>query len=285
MPGQRDRVMWDNIRITILVDNQAGEGLSAEHGLSLLIEVENRRILFDTGQGGALTSNAQKLVIDLEKIDTLVVSHGHYDHTGGISGVYRLTSDIDIYCHPAAILPRYGMSNGQSKPLGMPGSALAALDRIPSCKVHWVHKGTDLSRNIGLTGPIPQETDYEDTGERFFLDPESKRPDFIEDDMALWINTPKGPVVCVGCCHAGLVNTLNHVRRLSGSARIRAVIGGFHLLLADDLRVGRTIDFLRSLSPELIVPCHCTGDRVVQSMQEVLGDRVSAGRSGAVYLF
>jgi 7,8-dihydropterin-6-yl-methyl-4-(beta-D-ribofuranosyl)aminobenzene 5'-phosphate synthase len=277
--------MWDNIRITILVDNQPGEGLVAEHGLSLLIEVENHRILFDTGQGGALSSNAEKLGIDLEKIDTLVVSHGHYDHTGGISRVYRLTQDIDMYCHPAAVLPRYGMSNGQSKPLGMPGSALAALGRLPSWKIHWVQKGMDLSRDIGLTGPIPRETDYEDTGERFFLDPEAKRPDLIEDDMALWISTPKGPVVCVGCCHAGLVNTLNHVRRQSGSAGIRAVIGGFHLLHAGDSRVGLTLDQLRCLSPELIIPCHCTGEMAVQSMKDVLGDRVSPGQCGATYIF
>jgi 7,8-dihydropterin-6-yl-methyl-4-(beta-D-ribofuranosyl)aminobenzene 5'-phosphate synthase len=278
-------MMVDNVRITILVDNHAGEGLLAEHGLSLFIEAGNRRILFDTGQGGALFANAEKLGIDLNKTDSLVVSHGHYDHAGGISHIQSVAPGIDMYCHPAAVLPRYGTRNGESKSLGMPGTARAALDRFPSGKIHWANSALFLSGEIGLTGPIPRETEYEDTGERFFLDPEGCRPDLVADDMALWINTPQGAVVCVGCSHAGLVNTLNYVRRLSGAAGIRAVIGGFHLLLADDLRVGRTIDFLRSLSLELVVPCHCTGDRVVQSMRQVLGERVSAGRSGAVYLF
>jgi 7,8-dihydropterin-6-yl-methyl-4-(beta-D-ribofuranosyl)aminobenzene 5'-phosphate synthase len=275
----------DTIKITILVDNQAGEGLLAEHGLSLLIEAGNRCILFDTGQGGALFANAEKLGIDLGKIDSLVVSHGHYDHTGGISHLQLVAPGINIYCHPAVVLPRYGARNDESKSLGMPTTALAALDRFPLNKIHWANKALFLSGGIGLTGPIPRETEYEDTGERFFLDPAGHRPDLVADDMALWINTPQGLVVCVGCSHAGLVNTLSYVRRLSGATVIRAVIGGFHLLLANDLRVGRTIDFLSSLSPELVVPCHCTGDRVVQSMQEVLGDRVSAGRSGAVFLF
>jgi 7,8-dihydropterin-6-yl-methyl-4-(beta-D-ribofuranosyl)aminobenzene 5'-phosphate synthase len=278
-------VIADNIKITILVDNQAGEGLVAEHGLSLFIEAGNRRILFDTGQGNALSANSAKLEIDLSKTDSLVVSHGHYDHTGGLLHIQSVAPGIDIYCHPAAVLPRYGAGNMESKPLGMPGTALAALDRFPSHKIHWANRVLFLSGEIGLTGPIPRETEFEDTGERFFLDPEGYRPDLIADDMALWINTPQGPVVCVGCSHAGLVNTLNYVLRLSGAKKIRAVIGGFHLLHADDLRVERTIDYLRSLSPELVVPCHCTGDRVIKSMQQVLGDRVSAGRSGAVYLF
>jgi 7,8-dihydropterin-6-yl-methyl-4-(beta-D-ribofuranosyl)aminobenzene 5'-phosphate synthase len=278
-------MMAANIRVTILVDNHAGKGLAAEHGLSLFIEAGNRRILFDTGQGKALFANAEKLGIDLNKIDSLVVSHGHYDHTGGISHIQLVAPGIDIYCHPAAVLPRYGVRNGESKPLGMPGPALAALDRFPLGKIHWANSALFLSEEIGLTGPIPRETEYEDTGEAFFLDPEGYRPDLIADDMALWIKTPQGPVVCVGCSHAGLVNTLNYVGRLSGAAGIRAVIGGFHLLMADDLRVRRTIDFLRSLSPELVVPCHCTGDRVVQSMKQVFGERVSVGQSGAVFLF
>jgi 7,8-dihydropterin-6-yl-methyl-4-(beta-D-ribofuranosyl)aminobenzene 5'-phosphate synthase len=275
----------DNIKITILVDNQAGEGLAAEHGLSLFIEAGKRRVLFDTGQGNALSANAEKLGIDLSKIDSLVISHGHYDHAGGISLIQSVAPGIDIYCHPGTVLPRYGAGDAESRPLGMPGPALAALNRFPLEKIHWANSALFLSGWIGLTGPIPRETEFEDTGERFFLDPAGHRPDLIADDMALWINTPQGAVVCVGCSHAGLVNTLNYVCRLSGAAGIRAVIGGFHLLLANDLRVGRTIDFLRSLSPELVVPCHCTGDRVVQSMKDSLGDRVSAGRSGAVYIF
>jgi 7,8-dihydropterin-6-yl-methyl-4-(beta-D-ribofuranosyl)aminobenzene 5'-phosphate synthase len=278
-------MMAANIRITILVDNHTGEGLAAEHGLSLFIEAGNRRILFDTGQGGALFANAEKLGIDLGKTDSLVISHGHYDHTGGIAFIQSVAPGIDMYCHPAAVLPRYGSRNGESKSLGMPSAAISAIDGFPLHKIHWANSALSLPGEIGLTGTIPRETEYEDTGERFFLDPGGYRPDPVADDMALWINTPQGPVVCVGCSHAGLVNTLNYVRRLSGAAGIRAVIGGFHLLLADDLRVGRTIDFLRSLSPELIVPCHCTGDRVVQSMKQVLGERVSAGESGAVFLF
>ena len=277
--------MSDDIKITILVDNLAGDGMATEHGLSLLIEADNRRILFDTGQGGALSPNAEKIGVDLGRIDTLVLSHGHYDHTGGISRVYHCAPKIDLYCHPAAVLPRYSIRDGKPKNLGMPKDALRTVDRFPSSRLHWVSKTVFLSPGIGLTGPIPRKTDYEDTGEPFFLDPGGNRPDPVEDDMALWIRTPKGPIVCVGCCHSGVVNTLRHVCSLDGASGIRAVIGGFHLLHADSPRIERTLESLRFLSPELIVPCHCTGDRVVQTMIGALGDLVKPGRAGAVYLF
>lgn len=98
----------------------------------------------------------------------------------------------------------------------------------------------------GLTGHIPRKTDFEDTGGPFYLDPHGKHPDLIADDLALWIRTDQGLVICLGCCHAGLVNTIHHIRSISGTEIIRAIIGGFHLLHADSRRIEGTTEVLRA---------------------------------------
>lgn len=275
----------NSLKITILVDNNAGYGLSSEHGLSLWIEAGERRILLDTGQGGALPPNAEKLGIDLSRTNALVLSHGHYDHSGGVSWVLRTASEAEVCCHPCSVIPRYGSDAGQPKPLGMQCEAMWALDCLPSSRMRWIQDREDLFPGVGLTGYIPRNSEYEDTGGAFFLDPELSRPDPIDDDMALWIRTHEGLVVCVGCCHSGLINTLNQALLQSGASRLRAVIGGFHLLNADDSRIEKTVKTLQALSPELIVPCHCTGSRAVEALENAFGAGVIAGVSGKTFEF
>ena len=274
-----------SVDITIVVDNLTEPGLVAEHGFSLWIEADGRRILFDTGQGPALAPNAEALGVDTGRADALVLSHGHYDHTGGLPHVSAVAGDVAVYCHPAAVQPRYAIRNGRAASIQMPRAAMAALDRIDSTRLHWISRPLQLTDQIGLTGPVPRETDYEDVGGPFFLDPEGCRPDPIEDDLALWIHTDAGLVVCVGCCHAGLINTLRHVRRLAGEARIRAVIGGFHLHAAGPRRLIPTADELKAMDIERIVPCHCTGEAAMVFLAEALGSRVETGAAGRAYHF
>ncbi|MBN1866781.1 MBL fold metallo-hydrolase [Candidatus Sumerlaeota bacterium] len=277
--------MRDRIEIAILVDNQAGEGLVSEHGLSLWIEAGSKRILFDTGQGSALSGNAKLIGVALEKTRILVLSHGHYDHTGGIPDVLGMAPDAEVYCHPGAVQPRYSIRDNAPRPIQIPQEALARLNRHPSRRVHWVSQPLTLSDKIGLTGPVPRETDFEDAGGPFYLDPDGERPDPIEDDQSLWISTPEGLIVCLGCCHAGLVNTLDHIVRITGESRIRAIIGGMHLLNADARRLEATVAALRSFSPNWVFPCHCTGEPAVQSLKTALGSRVVPARSGEKYEF
>lgn len=118
------------VNITILVDNKAGLGLVGEHGLSLWIECGGHKILFDTGQGLALPFNAYKLGADLESADILVLSQGHYDHTGGVFHVLQRNPEVHVYCHPAAVLPRYSLYNGAVRHIHMPHSTMAAIDKI-----------------------------------------------------------------------------------------------------------------------------------------------------------
>jgi len=276
----------DVVKITILVDNRAGGGeLAAEHGLSLWIETGGGKILFDTGQGEALEHNAGVLGVDLAETDALVLSHGHYDHTGGIPSVLRRARNVEIYCHPGIVLPRYGLGDGTARPIHMPRGAMEALDRVPLERLHWVQQPVLLSGGVGITGPIPRETGFEGTGGPFYLDSRGNLEDPMEDDLALWIRAGDGLIVCVGCAHAGLVNTLDHVRRLNGGLGIRAVIGGFHLIGAGRERLDRTAEALRLLEPETLVPCHCTGGAAVDFFRKTLGERVSPGAAGKTFSF
>ena len=273
------------IAITILVDNQAGPGLATEHGFSLWIETDSRHILFDTGQGPALPVNARALGVDLRTADALVLSHGHYDHTGGIPHVLHVAPNAHVYCHPGVVQPRYSLRNGSPKPAHMPSESRAALDRLPEKHLHWTSVACMLSENIGLTGPIPRQTTFEDTGGAFYLDPETHHVDPIEDDLALWIKTDDGLVICVGCCHAGIINTLTHIRRLSGVARIRAVIGGLHLLNADSRRLNHTLAAMKTIAVETVIPCHCTGDRAIDKLEAAMGAKILRSGSGTAHHF
>jgi len=273
------------IAITVLVDNQAGPGLTTEHGFSLWIEADGRHILFDTGQGPALPMNARTLGVDLRQTGMVVLSHGHYDHTGGIPHALHVAPNAHVYCHPGVVQPRYSLRNGSPKPAHMPSESMAALDRLPEKNLHWTSETIRLSDNIGLTGPIPRQTTFEDTGGAFFLDPETRHADPIEDDLALWIKTDQGLVVCVGCCHAGIINTLTHIKRLSGVAPIRAVIGGLHLLNADSRRLNHTLAALQTMPIETVIPCHCTGDRALDELEAAMGDKMRRSRSGATHHF
>jgi 7,8-dihydropterin-6-yl-methyl-4-(beta-D-ribofuranosyl)aminobenzene 5'-phosphate synthase len=274
-----------DLRIVIVVDNLANSGLLAEHGLSLWIDTGGQRILFDTGQGPALASNAPKLNIDCSQADLLVLSHGHYDHTGGLRHVVDQAPDIHVHCHPGVVQPRYSIHLGIPRPIKIPRTSGIALNHLPEKRLHWVLKPTTLSGRVGLSGPIPRNTAYEKTGGPFYLDPQGRRSDPIEDDLALWIRTRQGLVVCVGCCHAGLINTLQHILQLNPGERIHAVVGGFHLLHAGHDRLQRTMSALRRLSPDKVVACHCTGEHAISALFDSLGARVSQGAAGKTYGF
>jgi 7,8-dihydropterin-6-yl-methyl-4-(beta-D-ribofuranosyl)aminobenzene 5'-phosphate synthase len=167
-----------------------------------------------------------------------------------------------------------------SQSIQIPQESAAVIRGLPSHRLHWIRQPTLLSEEIGLTGPIPRETDYEDTGGPFYLDPDGRHTDTIDDDLALWIRSDNGLVVCVGCSHAGLINTLHHIRRLNNGMRVRAIIGGFHLINAGRERLDRTVAALRLIEPDTVVPSHCTGEPAVTLLRDVFGERISTGVAG-----
>jgi 7,8-dihydropterin-6-yl-methyl-4-(beta-D-ribofuranosyl)aminobenzene 5'-phosphate synthase len=271
----------NDVAIRILVDNKAGNGLMNEHGFSVWIEAYGHKILFDTGQGKALIHNSTALGCDLSLADSLILSHGHYDHTGGLVYVLKLNPSIKIHCHSRVVSIRYSMKTGaESKDVSMPHDARTAILGLTAEQAFWTIHPDWIDSDIGLSGPIPQIHPLENTGGSFYLDPEGKRPDPIEDDLALWIQSDKGLVIITGCCHSGFMNTMNHIRRVSGQEKISAIIGGFHLENASRQRLEATCQALEEWNVDAIIPCHCTGYEAVSFMQNKLGGRVLPGYAG-----
>ncbi len=244
-----------SISITVLVENTAGKsGVIAEHGLAYFIEAGDKKILFDTGQGMALEHNAKKLGIDLYNLDALILSHGHYDHTGGV----HLVSAKKVFAHPAVVDPKFSRNpNGKSHSVAMPNLDRQALLAHPK----WVRVEApmELSSGLRLTGPIPRLTDFEDTGGAFFSDADCTVSDELPDDQSLFFETPAGTVVILGCAHSGVINTLRTIQTLTNNRPLQTVVGGMHLLHADENRMNRTIEELRRLNVRCLMPCHCTG--------------------------
>ena len=263
--------MIQNIRITTLVENTvSGAGLLAEHGLSFWIEYGDKRILFDTGQSNILIKNAKVLGIDLAETDVIVLSHGHYDHTGGLAAVLGIAAEAKIYLHPAAVEPKFSKKTAGAEPIGMPDSARKA---IKNREVIWTETPTQIFPGVTVTGQVPRINDFEDVGGAFFIDENCQKPDELLDDQTLFIETPKGLVIVFGCAHAGVVNILHHIADLTKKKQFYAALGGMHLLRASKERIKLTEIVFRDYGLKKIGPAHCTGADVTRRFWEVFPDR------------
>ena len=270
------------ITITTLVDNVASENLASEHGLSFWIEYNDKHILFDTGQSDIILKNAKLLGIELTKTDAIVISHGHYDHTGGLATVLDVAPKATVYVHPAAFNLKFSRKDNANKAIGISDSIKKhILEKVDNGKVVWTEGPTQVTAGLFITGQIPRITDFEDTPTSFFTDENSQKTDTLPDDQAMFLDSPKGIVVVLGCAHAGVVNTLDYVAKLSGRDRIFAVIGGTHLLSASAERIKHTIDIFRRYGIQRISPAHCTGHNAIEKFKETFAERCficSAGK-------
>jgi 7,8-dihydropterin-6-yl-methyl-4-(beta-D-ribofuranosyl)aminobenzene 5'-phosphate synthase len=283
----------NSLKITTLTDNLAGSRCLGEWGFSCLLDLvdakgEDRRVLFDTGMASdALLFNLRVLKVDLASLDCLVISHGHHDHTGAIVESVRSSNGTKVYAHPHVFLPRVFIdAHGKRRDIGVPKKQNRERVEAAGGKIVFNRKPVEVAPGLWTTGEIPRDS-FEDPfplgkGERLVIKVDGQEvADNILDDQGLFtVVEGVGCLVVTGCCHAGLINTLNHVKRLVGVDNIYGFVGGTHLVGRTDEYVEKTIGGLAGL--KLISPCHCTGFKSEARLWKAFPDQFVLNYSGRV---
>ena len=274
------------VRITVLVENTAsGRGLLGEHGLSFWIDYAGRHILFDTGQIDVFARNAKVLGVDLSRADAIVLSHGHYDHTGGLAKAIQIAPHARVFLHPDALKPKFTRhADGSVHNIGLSHLTEEEIRRRSGGLV-FTTRPTEIIDGLFATGPIPRVNDFEDSGGAFFRDATCIEPDPLNDDQAIYFRCAKGMVVLLGCAHAGVINTMERVAALSGRHPLHAVIGGMHLCNASEARLAATLDAMQLREDMLLAPAHCTGTRQKMLLWQRFPRRCRECIVGSQFLF
>lgn len=280
----------NRIRITVLAEDYAGydSPLWGSHGISLLLEIyasdHPRYILFDVSQSSdTILHNMEILGVSPKCVDLIFLSHCHYDHTGGLMGMVKAIGkeDLPVVGHPTLFRPHYVLEPNL-KHIGVPKESrpdeLGKLARL-------VLIGTSFPLMPGVisTGEIDREVPFEKalTLKTFTEEGGELFPDEIKDDLSLVVKIEeKGIAIITGCSHAGIVNIVQQAIRLTGERKIHAVIGGLHLIDADEDRIHKTAKALMKLNVESLYVGHCTGLKGEAVLLQLFKDRLHKLHSG-----
>lgn len=235
------------MKIYVLTENCAGAGFIAEHGLSYLIEINGYKVLFDTGHTDVFLQNASKLDIDIHKgVNTIVLSHGHWDHGDGLSYL----KGKRLITHPLAFMERFRGNDNSFIGLNLNKDEIEERFNLVITKEPY-----KIFDNIYFLGEVPRLTEFESKTTPFV--DKNNQPDFVPDDSAIGIVQNDELIVVSGCAHSGICNTIVHAQKVSGVAKVKAVVGGFHLK-TNNKQTKETIRFLKNQNVENVFPSHCT---------------------------
>jgi 7,8-dihydropterin-6-yl-methyl-4-(beta-D-ribofuranosyl)aminobenzene 5'-phosphate synthase len=256
-----------------------------EHGFSAYIETDQGNYLFDTGSGHSIVANSLALNKDLRIVRKIFLSHGHFDHTGGLPEVLKLKENVDVHAHQHIFLDRIHLikENGKETKrfVGMPykKSYLEFFGANFILNKDFV----EVEKGMFLTGEVPRKTTFEKPDPTLFSEIDGKMAqDIFRDDQSLILDTEKGLVVILGCAHAGTINILNHVIDKTGKENFYAIIGGTHLDFLTSEQLEESIMVLNKLRIEKIGVSHCTGMRAAFRLSLEFGDRFFYGCVGSV---
>ncbi|SFG71254.1 7,8-dihydropterin-6-yl-methyl-4-(beta-D-ribofuranosyl)aminobenzene 5'-phosphate synthase [Desulfotomaculum arcticum] len=277
-----------SLRLTTLCENTAGMiGFTGEWGLSILIEYGDDTVLLDTGLTDSLMRNTLAGGFNLSKVNKIVLSHGHTDHTGGLRLLLQmLRKRVEIYAHPDIWEKKYIRVN-------LPGGgSMHRFIGIPFCREELEALGASfvlnkepvwLTENIVTTGEVPLTTQFEGVDNNMFVKTDSGFvPDALADDQGIIVKTEKGLVLLLGCAHRGLVNTMLHARNLTGIDDIYAVVGGTHLISAKNDQLNETVAAIKKFGVQKIGVSHCTGLAAAAVLAREFGDKFFFNNAGTV---
>lgn len=253
------------MKLTVLMDNTTiiDQPYLGESGLSFLIETEDETVIFDTGWTPLFLSNARKMGIDLTKASAVVISHGHNDHTGGLATIGRLMNrvgkNVPLVLHPACLEKKWWENeNGKIEEIGI----LADLDTLEAYfELHPTVQPKRIGRSLLFLGEIPRPKGEEPEAIGYVVNADNQRiPDQLKDDSALVYEGRDGLVIITGCSHSGVPNLLRYVTALYPGEKIRALIGGFHMLSREENWLAVEAAKIKEFEPGTIYPCHCTDE-------------------------
>lgn len=273
-----------NSMISILVENTAPvPGLIGEFGFSVYLKWQGQAFVMDMGNQGYLIPNARLLGIDLKEITAAVISHGHFDHVDGLPNLLEYRGETEVYLHPGALEKKLLKTGEESyRSIGF-ASGREELEQL-GARFLIDDKPREIAPGLILTGTIPRIYEWEDTGGAFFTAPH--HPDPLYDDQALVVDSDEGLLVISGCAHSGLANTVAYARQLFPGKKIKAYIGGTHLVSASEQRLKLTLEAINDLAVEEVVACHCTGFPATAFLYKHLGlARLIKGECGYTRIF
>jgi len=274
------------MKLTCVVDNAVRPSTPfwGEHGVSFLIESEEGRVLLDTAASGTvLLHNLELVEVAPDTIGAVVLSHAHPDHTGGLEALLRgRRAGLPIYAHPDIGRERFSQRDGRMTARGL----AVDLDVLrQQADLHLSDAPQEIMPGVWTTGGITERREPEGRSPQHFVrDGEGWMPDPYRDDMSLVLDIPDGLVLVCGCCHAGLLNTLSQVRGVFGRHPV-TVVGGTHLVSADEGHLRHLVEVLERLGPPDLYPNHCTGQTAYVALARAFGDRVDPCPAGTVLEF
>jgi len=281
-----------NVQITVLIEDSnssAKPQLKTKHGLAFLIKAKiddnEVTIMMDTGPSpDVLLHNVDTMGINLQNVDVIALSHGHYDHTGGlIEALKQMKKRVPVIAHPTVFGPKLTIMP-HLRLIGAPfrSSEVESAGGVPLLATDPVK----IADGITTTGEVPRTTAFETVRGFWTIHNRKFVEDKMLDDQSLVIDVEnKGLVVVSGCAHSGIINTIKYAQKITENSMVYAVLGGFHLWNAENKRIQATVDELKKLDLKFVGPCHCTGKKAIKKIAEAFGDRCQPLHTGDIIEF
>ncbi len=260
------------MKLTVLTENVAGGRFLAEHGLSYLIEHDGKTVLFDTGHSSVFLKNSTLMGLTImDTVDTIVLSHGHWDHGDGLQHISNKT----LITHPNSFIKRFRKGSKQNIGLALSKSEIENKFNLIESETPYF-----ITKDIIFLGEIPRINEFE-SQKTSFID-EQGNDDFVPDDTALAIIQNNELILITGCSHSGICNIAEYAKKISGKDKVKVIMGGFHLK-DEGIQTQRTIAYLKQLNVEHVLPSHCTELPAMAAFYNEFG--IQQVKTGQVFQF